>query len=174
MSNEIKNITDEVMKKIREGDVKMKPKYYFIIGSVLSFLGLVSSIITSVFLVALTRFAFRSQFSIRAEYKFDQMLSEFPWWAPVLAVVFLFIGIKLIRRYDFSYKKNFVYVSIWIVLAVFTAGLVFDMTGLNDIWLQRGPMKGIMKSYFEEGGGRTGLNQNNLQASVNRGMRLRL
>lgn len=171
MSNEIKNITDEVMKKIRGGEVKMKPKYYFIIGSVLSFLGLVSSIITSVFLVALTRFAFRSRFSIRAEYKFDQMLSEFPWWAPILAVVFLFVGIKLIRRYDFSYKKNFVYVAIWLVLAVFTAGLIFDMTGLNDIWLQRGPMKGIMKPYFEEGGRLGGLNQSHLQASMLRGFK---
>jgi hypothetical protein len=156
------------MKKIRGGEVKMKPKYYFIIGSILSFLGLVSSLVTSVFLVALTRFAFRSRGGIMAEYKFEQMIETFPWWAPVFAIVFLFIGIKLIRRYDFSYKKNFIYVAIWFALAVFAAGLAFDMTGLNDIWIQRGPMKGIMKPYFEEGGRRAGFNQKNLQANINR------
>ncbi|HBM45820.1 MAG: hypothetical protein UT05_C0002G0022 [Parcubacteria group bacterium GW2011_GWF2_38_76] len=172
MSKELKNIGDEVMAKIREGQVKMKPKYYFIVGSVLSFVGLVSSLITSVFLIALTRFAFRSHGGIFAEYRFEQLVSNFPWWAPILAVVSLFIGIKLIRRYDFSYKKNFVYVVIWLVLAVFMAGLVFDMTGLNDIWLQHGPMKGIMRQYFDEGGVRSGLGQKHLQANISRGIKL--
>lgn len=153
MSNEIKNITENIMNKIREGEIKMKPKSYFIIGSTFSFIGLVSSIITSVFFISLTRFVIRSKGGIMAAYKTEQMISNFPLWAPFFAVIFLFFGIRLMKRYDFSYKKNFVYIVIWLVLGVVFAGFIFDVTGLNEIWLRRGPMRGIMKEYFKDGGG---------------------
>ncbi len=49
MSKELKNITETVMDKIRHGKIKMRPRVYFIIGSFLTFIGLVASILTSVF-----------------------------------------------------------------------------------------------------------------------------
>lgn len=149
MSKELKNITENVMAKIHEGKIKMKPKYYFVLGSVFSFLGLVFSIITSVFLVALIRFSLRSGGRM-ADYKLDYLIDIFPLWAPILAIVSIFIGIKLIRRYEFSYKNNFIGIVLLFILAIFVAGIVFDMTGLNELWLQKGPIRGIMKNYFTE------------------------
>lgn len=152
MPEKIKNdITSEVMNKIKEGKIKMTPKYYFVLGSFISFVGLVASITTSVFLIALTRFAIRSS-GFMAGYKFEQVLSAFPWWAPFLAIISFYSGIKLMRRYDFSYKKNFLLIVLWFVSAIFATGIIFDASGLNEVWLRRGPMRGIMKEYFRDGG----------------------
>ncbi len=137
------------MKKIDDGQIKMRSKLFFIAGSIVTFVGLVSSIITSVFLVALLRFSIRSYGPV-GEYRLGQIISNFPWWAPIIAVFSLFIGVKLLQRYEFSYKRNFGFIVFWFILAVLISGWIFDMTGLNEIWLKRGPMRGMMKSYFKE------------------------
>ena len=149
MSKKQINITDNIMNQIREGRVKMRPKAYFVFGSLLVLGGLVASVVTSVFLVSLTRFALRSHGPM-GQYRFEQLLSSFPWWAPILAIVGLVIGIWFLRRYDFSYKRNFWIVIIGFVMAILIAGWVIDMSGLDEVWLRQGPMRGIMRQYFEE------------------------
>ena len=149
MSKELKNITGAVMDRIHQGKIKMRPRVYFVIGSLLTFIGLVASMLTSVFLVGLMRFSFRSHGPM-GEYRLEELLSRFSWWGPVLAILGLVIGIWLLRRYDFSYKINFKAMIFGIVVAIIVAGLVLDMTGLNDVLLRRGPMQGIMRQYFQE------------------------
>lgn len=148
MSKDLKNITENVMEQIEQGKIKMKPKIYFIIGSVLTFLGLIISIISSIFFIGLIRFSFRARGPM-SQYKLDQMISTFPWWIIVLAIIMLIVGIWLIRQYDFSYKKNPLIIVIGFILSIVVVGWVLDMTGLNDRLLERGPMKGIMRSYIE-------------------------
>jgi hypothetical protein len=143
MSKELKNITENVMNQRHQGKAKMKPRMYFIAGSILTLIGLISSIIVSTFLVGLIRFSLRTHGAM-GQYRFDQMILNFPWWIIILAVLSLIIGIWLIRQYDFSYKKNPLIIIISFILAIIVAGYVIDMTGLNDTMFQRGPMKGMM------------------------------
>lgn len=152
------------MGKIREGKIKTRPKLYFILGSLLAFLGLVSSIVVSAFLFGLMRFLSRNHGPM-GEYRLEQFLASFPWWAPVFAILGLVLGIWLLRRYDFSYKIDFKIIILGFILAIITAGVLIDMTGLNDTWVRRGPMKGMMQNYIGEngtqlnnGGGRRGGN----------------
>jgi hypothetical protein len=159
MSKELKNITEAVMNKIHDGEIKMRPKVYFIIGSLLTFLGLVASMLISVFLVGLMRFSMRTHGPM-GEYRLDQMLSSFPWWAVVVAILGLVTGIWLLRRYNFSYKINFKVIVISFVVAIIVAGWVIDMTGLNDILFRQGSKRGIMRQYFQE---------NNIQPGQGRG-----
>lgn len=149
MSKELNNITDAVMSKIREGKIETRPKIYFILGSLLAFLGLVSSIVISVFLFGLMRFLSRTHGPL-GEYRLEQLLSSFPWWAPVFAVLGLISGIWLLRRYDFSYKIDSKIVVAGFILAIITAGVLIDMTGVNDAWVRRGPMKWMMQNYIGE------------------------
>ena len=137
------------MDKIHHGKIKMRPKVYFIAGSLLAFLGLVASMLVSVFLVGLMRFSLRTHGPM-GEYRLDQILSSFPWWAVVVAILGLIIGIWLLRRYDFSYKINFKVVVISFVVAIIVAGWVIDATGLNDILFRQGPKQGIMRQYLQE------------------------
>jgi len=149
MSKELKNITDRVMDQIHDEKIKMKPKIYFIIGSALTFVGLVSSVIISIFLVGLIRFSLRSHGPM-ADYRFDKILNSFPWWAMFFAIVGLIVGIWLLRKYDFSFKVNFKLVIIGFILAVVVGGWVVDYVGLNDVLTQRGPMQGIMRQYKQD------------------------
>lgn len=149
MSEELKNITESVMNQIHHGKVKMKPKIYFILGSVLTFLGLVSSVIISTFLVGLIRFSYRTHGPM-GQYRFDQMLSNFPWWTTIFAVISLVVGIWLIQKYDFSYKKEPWVIILGFILAIIIAGGVIDTIGINDRLRQHGPMKGMMNRYLQD------------------------
>ncbi|MFA6315357.1 MAG: hypothetical protein WC648_03280 [Candidatus Paceibacterota bacterium] len=148
MSKELKNITENIMDQIHEDKIKMRPKIYFIAGSILTFVGLVSSVVISVFLVGLIRFSLRSHGPM-GSYRFEEILSDFPLWAPVLAIVGLIVGIWLLRKYDFSFKINFKLVIIGFILAIIVGGLVIDSIGLNDVLIRRGPMRGIMRQYLQ-------------------------
>ncbi len=145
------------MDQIHNEKIKMRPKIYFVIGSILTFVGLVSSVVFSVFLVGLTRFSLRSHGPM-SNYKLDQIISNFPWWAPVLAIIGLIIGIQLLRRYDFSFKTNFKLIIVGFIFSIFVGGWIVDSIGLNDTLARRGPMRGMMRQYMQEN-----YDQNNLE-----------
>lgn len=146
MPKDIKNITENIMSKIDQGQIKMKPRAYFIAGSIMTFIGLVFTVIVSTFLIGLISFSLRAHGPM-AQYRFDQMLASFPWWTAVFAVLALILGISLIRHYDFSYKIKPVVLIAGFIIAIFIAGLITDMTGLNDNLSHQGPMRGMMRGY---------------------------
>lgn len=135
------------MNKIHQNKIKMRPKVYFIIGSLLTFIGVVFSLFTSVFLVSLIRFSLRSHGPMKA-YRLEQLISNFPWWTVIFAIAGLFIGIELLRRYDFSYKINFKFIVVGVFFAIVIAGWLIDMTGLNNTLMHRGHMQGIYRPHL--------------------------
>lgn len=147
MSKELKNITDPIMSQIRDNKIRMRPRMYFIVGSILTFVGLISSVVVSVFFAGLIRFSLRSHGPM-ASYRLDQILSSFPWWALVLALGGLIAGIWLLRKYDFSFKLSFKLVIVGFILAIILGGWIVDSLGLNDVLLRRGPMQGMMRQYM--------------------------
>ena len=147
MSKELKNITDNIMEQIHAEKIKMKPRLYFIAGSIFTFIGLVSSVVFSVFLIGLIRFSLRSHGPM-ANYKLDQILNNFPWWAVILTFIGLIVGLYLLRKYDFSFKINFKLVIIVFIIAIVIGGWIIDSIGLNDILIRRGPMQGMMRQYM--------------------------
>jgi len=136
------------MDRIEKGKITMRPRIYFVLGSVLVFVGLVATVIVSVFLISLMRFVLRAHGPM-GQYRYEALLASFPWWALILTCLGLVAGIKLLRHYDFSYKKNFLVIVIGFIAVVFAAGWFIDATGLDAIWLQKGPMRGIMRRYID-------------------------
>jgi hypothetical protein len=157
MSKEVENISSAVMDKIHKGQIKMRPRSYFILGSLFVFIGLVASSITAIFLVSLMSFLMRTHGPM-GQFRLEQLLSSFPLWVPLVAILTLILGIILLRKFEFSYKKNFWFLILGFVLAIIATGLIVDMTGLDDIWLKRGPMRGMMRSIAP--GGNLGPGQN--------------
>ena len=125
----------------------MKPKWYFILGSIITFIGLVSTVVVSTFSIGLIRFSLRSHGPM-AEYKFDQIMANFPWWTLVLAILGLILGIWLIRKYDFSYKIKPWLIITGFILAIIIGGYIIDITGVNDAISRQGPMRGMMRNYI--------------------------
>ncbi len=145
MSKETIDISNVVLKKIHKGQIKMRPRIYFIFGSIFIFLGLVASSLTTIFIISLMRFMIRSHGPM-GQFRFEELLTSFPLWIPLGAVLSLFFGIVLLRQFDFSYKKNFLLLVLGFVLAIIVTGFLLDMTGLDNIWLRRGPMHKMMQS----------------------------
>ena len=149
MPKDIDNIEKNIMSQIHQGKIKMRPKIYFIAGSILTFIGFVSTIIVSTFTVGLVKFSLRAHGPM-SQYKLDQILSNFPWWIFVIGILSLIIGIWIIHRYNFLYK-----VKPWIVIIVFifsilVAGWIIDETGINVKLFRQGPMKGFMHNYIQK------------------------
>lgn len=148
MSKEVKDIGDNVMEQIHRGTLKMRPKIYFVIGSILTFIGVVASIATSIFSIGLIKFLLRSNGILN--HKLDRMVSIFPWWVLVLAVVGLVVGMILIRKYDFSYKIDLKMAIVLAILAIVVSGWLVDALGFNELLARKGLMRGMMQNIPRE------------------------
>ncbi len=149
MSKKQINIKKNVMEQIREGKVTMHSKMYFILGSVFLFGGLIALFILSVFLINIAFFVLKSHGPM-GQYRLELLISSFPWWAPLLSVLGIVLGVWILKKYDFSYKKNFILLVILFIGAIVFAGWLIDVTGVDNIWFKRGPMQKIMKRYVQE------------------------
>jgi hypothetical protein len=143
-------LEEKVMSLVKDEKISMKPKWYFVMGSSLFFGGLVSLGIGISFLVNLTAFVMRKHGPL-ASWRLQLIIDNFPWWAPMLAATGFILGVKLLKKYDFSYKKNFGAIVISSILAILAAGLLIDKLGLNDYWARRGPMKRFYQGFEPRG-----------------------
>ena len=155
----------KVMSQVKTGKIVMKPKWYFVAGSLFLIGGLIALSAGTMFLVNLTTFALRSRGPMTS-WRLQTMIENFPWWAPLLAILGIFLGVTFLKKYDFSYKKNFRLIVISFILSVLVAGFLVDKVGLNDHWARKEPMmrfyqrlevqepKGFVKGVKQNGQGR--------------------
>jgi len=129
----------KIISQIKADEIKMKPKWYFILGSLLAFSSLIGLSMGIIFLVNLSLFLIRRNGPFNSG-KLQFILSTFPWWVPTIAIGGIVLAIWLLRKYDLSYKKNFPLIILIFVLAVLSAGLLLDRLGLNE-YLSRGRMR---------------------------------
>ncbi|MCU0680044.1 MAG: hypothetical protein MUF50_01935 [Planctomycetes bacterium] len=150
MPKDLKDIRANIMGDIRHGKLKMRPKIYFIIASILVLSGLVASALSSIFLFSLIRFSLRSHGPM-GQYRWDQIIAAFPWWAVVLGIFGLIVGIWLVRKYNFFYKINFKIIIIGFVAIIVIAGYLVDLIGLNDVFHRKGYFNHIYKQKTGQG-----------------------
>lgn len=151
MSNNIKlNIPEKIISQIKSGEAKMKPKWYFLLGSFALVGGFLGITIVLIFLMSLITFSLRTHGPMGA-IRYEQLLSSFPWWAPIVAIAGIGLGVWLLKKYDFSYKKNFLLIIVSFISVILLAGWLINYLGLDNVWMKRGPMKGLYQQY--DGGG---------------------
>jgi len=102
-----KSVKNQVLEKIKKGEIKMKPKWCFILGSILLFLGTVFSTVSTIFIFNFILFLLRRHYGPIYHYRLNLILTNFPWWMILVGVLGVIFGIKLLKEYEFSYKKNF-------------------------------------------------------------------
>lgn len=138
------------MKQILTGRVTMKPKWYFVVGSISMILGFIGSTIASVFLVSIIAFSLRSHGPM-GSIRFAQLVSNFPWWAPFLALLGLGSGIWFLKQNDFSYKKNFKILVAIFIFTIILSGWLMDALGVSASWSRLGPMRRLYQQSEEDG-----------------------
>lgn len=137
---------ETIMAKVTSKEISMKPRWYFVAGSFLVMVGLVSASIAAAFFFNLTLFLARSHGPM-ADVRLQQIVAQFPWWVPFMAVASIVAGVVFLRRYDFSYKNNFWLILAGFVTAILIAAFIVDSSGLNDTWSRRGPMRGLYQHF---------------------------
>lgn len=161
-----------IMAEINSGKLKMRSKWYFVFGSLLSIFSLVGLSLVSIFSTNLILFLLRRHGSM-AQWRLNLILQSLPIWIPILTVITLILGIWLLKKYDFSYKKNFLLIIFIFIFSIILSAFLLDHFGLNQIWSQQGKMRQFYqnlesgnKIYFEgqgrmKGGQGRNLNRQN-------------
>jgi RNA polymerase sigma-70 factor (ECF subfamily) len=158
------NFEANIISQIKAGKIEMKPKWYFIAGSVVMFSGFVGLSMGVIFLMNLSIFLIRRNGPLTV-WRLQMILSTFPWWIPTVALFGIILAMWLLKKYDFSYKRNFRLLIITFVISVLFAGLLLDKLGLNE-YLSRGRMRRFYQNVeMREGkeGFVRGVNQYNRQ-----------
>lgn len=150
------------MQKVKLNEIVMKPRWYFILGSLLSVIGLISFSIAAIFLINLTLFLIK-QHGPMGEWRLQLMLQSFPLWIPFLALVSLVPGVWLLKQFDFSYKKNFVLIICGFIVSIVLAAVILDYSGLDTLWYKQGPMR----RFYQQ------INQDNSSFQRGQGQRLK-
>lgn len=139
-------IAETVMDKVKTGQITMKPKWCFVLGSIFMGLGVLGLSIVAIFLFNLSFFLLR-QHGPMGEWRLQAMLESFPWWIPILGIVGSVIGVRLLKKYDFSYKQNFSLIVVGFIGILILAAFIINATGINDTWSRKGPMRGLYQRY---------------------------
>lgn len=135
-----------VMSRIERERITMRPKWIFVLGSMSLVLGVVGSAVVSIFLVSLISFSMKTHGPM-GEIRYQQIISNFPWWAPFVAIVGLVFGSWLLRKFDFSYKRNFIVIVAIFIFAVVCVGILADYAGVDLLWRRQGFMRRIYEQY---------------------------
>jgi len=160
------NIENEVMSQIKSGKISMKPKWYFMLGSTLMFGSVVVLTVVSIFLFNIALFSLKPHYGPGAGFRLEMMINSFPWWAPIIAITGIILAIWLLKKYDFSYRKNFPLIILSFILAVILGAILIDILGFNDYFAKRGPMRGFYRQIENQ-------TNDNFRPGKGNGLRLR-
>lgn len=138
-----KDIKDQVMSQIKQGKINMKPKWYFVLGSALMIISLVGISIISIFLVNLLFFLLKKHGPM-GQFRLELILASFPWWILIISTLLFVLAIFLLKKYDFSYQKNFKLIILAILISIIISAWAIDYLGFNETW-SKGPMKGFYR-----------------------------
>ncbi len=137
-----KNLTSSVITKIKHDALTMRPRWHFTLGAALSALGITISAALSLIAIHFLRFRLTHP-GIGAARKLDFILNNLPWYIPVFALVGLLGGYLLLRRYDFSYRKNFGYIVLAVLIGLVLGSYTLSSLRLDDFLTRRGYFRQI-------------------------------
>jgi len=132
-----KSISDQIIAAARDGKLKMRPKWQFILRACLWLVGLAAVLLALLYLFSLFLFITRrTGIWIAPIFGFHGILiflTSLPWLLVLAVFVFVVILEVLVRRYYFAYRLPLLYSALGVLLVVIVGGLVLAGTPLHDI-----------------------------------------
>lgn len=140
-----KSVSDRIIAAAKSGELKMRPKWHFVLRAVLWMAGIAVAIMALLYLFSLFLFISRETgiwmapiFGWRGVLIF---LVSIPWLL-VLAVLFFIVVLEiLVRHYSFAYRMPLLYSAIAALLIVIAGGVIVAGTPLH-IMLSHCPPEG--------------------------------
>ena len=121
-------LVNKIKEKIDSEQIKMKPHYYFVMGSIAIFIGILGSLSLTTFFTSTLFYRAR----MNQGFGCDLALNQTPWVLIFLTLGFLALGIYLFEKYDISYKVSALLIAILIAITVVVSGYVLDNRGIHQ------------------------------------------
>lgn len=137
-----KNLATKVMTQIQSKHLTPRPRWHFVLGAALSTIGVAVSAALTLLGIHLLRFRLTHP-GIGAARKLNFILTNLPWYIPVFAVVGLVGGYLLLRRYDFSYRKNFGFIILAVLTGLILGSYTLSSLRIDDFLSRRGYFRQI-------------------------------
>lgn len=129
MKNNKSSIAEKVLNKIKKGQIKMWPKFYFTLKAFLFILGIICILFLALFIVSFIIFNLRASGALFLPrfglFGLRTFLFSFPWLLVIFSVLFIITLGILVKRYRFVYKKPLLYSIIAIVVIVLVGSFIF-------------------------------------------------
>ena len=132
---EKKSISDAVLNKIKSGQVKMRPKMYFILRAILVMLAVIGVALFTLFLISFINFNLRASgvlflpdFGFRGIGLFFKSL---PWLLILVALLLIIVLEVLVKRFSFTYRRPILYSVLAIIIIVFLGSFIIGKTQLH-------------------------------------------
>jgi len=135
LENNKNSIEGCVAEAIREGRVKMRPRWHFIVHGTLILIGVILLALTLLFLISLIIFSLRHSgagfgpaYGTRGWFIFARSL---PWMLILIAFMFIFVLEFIARRHPIAYRRPLLYSAVGIVVLAIGGGFIVAGTSLH-------------------------------------------
>ncbi len=139
-------IEDTVMNLIRSKHIRMKPRWYFILSLGSAVVAGASALIIGILSLNLFLFAFVAQGRM-ASFRFDMLLSKYPWWSFLLAGGAVYVARFLYKKTQSAYKYNTITILGVIVSSVLLGALLLHLLGFDQYMARSNHFRGIYHRY---------------------------
>lgn len=153
MTKKISKTTREVMKKIQKQEVKMRPRAYFVLGSMLLGAGIVGVLLVTVFLTGAVFFKLRISEAVQylglGKPGLRFFVRSFPWKVMGLAGLSFWSGSWMLKKHSKAYKVGLGWLVLGAVVTVIGLGALVDRAGVNEKLERRKGLKPLYETKFE-------------------------
>lgn len=137
MNKQDTTIANEVMQKIKHGNVRMKPRMYFTLLSAVA----VSAVLLAAFAVSYLssimfywiRVESASTMAYGARRNLSEAIAAFPWWAVAVAIGLVAFAVVLVRKHGTMYRHKASTIAIAIVALSILLGFLMYQVGIGDL-----------------------------------------
>lgn len=148
------NISDQILKKIKTDDVKMRSKWFFVAERLGLESGLLLSLLIGVAILCLMIYIMEEngafEFTEFGPSGWPVIWDNIPLDLVIAAVVFFIIANYIIKQFDFSYKKPFYIFSCSALVVIASFGLFLTYTGVSHAIFDKIAQTGFAKNLMQQ------------------------
>jgi hypothetical protein len=133
--DENNSIKDDVLNRIKKGEIKMKPKIYFVLRPILFLLALIVIFLVIIYFVSFIFFVFKINagsalfgFGLRGA---ESLFLSLPWLIILVLLVFVLVFEALLIHYKFAYRRPVLYSLLGIIILFLLTGFVIHCTSFH-------------------------------------------
>jgi hypothetical protein len=126
-----KNIRKEILRKIKNEEVAMKPKWWFVLKESLLRGGWIVLFLTGVLLMSLTVY-FVKRLNPTELWEFGSLgaevfIQDFPYWFVAGVIIIFLSNVMLLSKIGENYKRNIRILGAWVAVLTIVLTIVFSL-----------------------------------------------